>query len=294
MNETSLSPDKIEVLRDLDGVLSDFQIPFMLIGASCRVLRFDMRYGIENLRRTNDVDIAATVDTWERYMEIHHALSDKSGGLFAEDDRIIHRLIHKNGCLLDLIPFGGVESSDSRIEWPDREDTLSVEGFEIALSQSEELAISAGLVIPVLTLQCLVMLKLFSWNDRKNERERDLEDLVSIVSLFPDDESIFDDPDAVDFLTEAEFDYSLHGCPLALGLSIGDHLPAEECEKMMTVIGEIVENADTHLADHVRNRFDPEVYERGRMELAGRFSALRKGISLKMKLDRPSSGSREK
>src|SRR5262249_4087105 len=57
---------------------------------------------------------------------------------------------------------------------------LSVVGFDLAYAETDPVLVQDGLAVPVPRLPILALLKIVAWQER-NEREKDLEDLVFIL-----------------------------------------------------------------------------------------------------------------
>jgi predicted nucleotidyltransferase len=105
---------------------------FMLVGAAARDLLLEHWRGIAPPRRTTDVDLAFCVSGWPTFERLKTDLI--GSGLFTEGSST-HRLQYNPiGTLLDLIPFGGVESALGEIAWPPYDNpVMSVIGYDAAL-----------------------------------------------------------------------------------------------------------------------------------------------------------------
>jgi predicted nucleotidyltransferase len=74
--------------------------------------------------------------------------------------------------IVDLIPFGGVEREDRTIAWPPDEDfVMRVAGFSDGMESSVPVRLADDLVVRVVSLPALLVLKLFAWLDRKQEKQ---------------------------------------------------------------------------------------------------------------------------
>ena len=70
-----------------------------------------------------------------------------------------------------MIPFGGVEREDRTIACPPEEDfVMRVAGFSDGLESSVPVRLAENLVVRVVSLPALLVLKLFAWLDRKQEK----------------------------------------------------------------------------------------------------------------------------
>jgi predicted nucleotidyltransferase len=92
----------------------------------------------------------------------------------------------KPAVVLDLIPFGGVETAERTIAWPpEQEVVMRVTGFSDGLESAVPLRLDQNLVIPVVSLPVLLVLKLFAWKDRKHEM-RDAPDTCTVLRQYGD------------------------------------------------------------------------------------------------------------
>ncbi len=99
-----------DALRHLAAIVADIRAAavadFLLVGAAARDLLLLYRHGITPPRRTTDVDFAFCVPDWSRFEQLKAALV--GSGRFTSG-RITHRLHHRIGTPLDLIPFFDVD-----------------------------------------------------------------------------------------------------------------------------------------------------------------------------------------
>lgn len=86
------------------------------------------------LRATNDVDVALAVDGWEAFGAVTAAFEPVPG---AEQRFLVA------GVPVDVVPFGGVETGDGAISWPDGH-VMTVLGFAEALATAEDVVLPAA------------------------------------------------------------------------------------------------------------------------------------------------------
>src|SRR4051812_49050128 len=87
------------------------------MGAAARDLMLTYAHGVAIQRSTADVDFAVMVNDREAFEKLHNALLE--GGEFrSRPGPSTHRLRHKSGPPLDIVPFGGVERPDRTLIWP--------------------------------------------------------------------------------------------------------------------------------------------------------------------------------
>ena len=88
----------------------------LIAGAFARDLHLHYGHSIQIQRETADIDLALAVPDWAAFTILRQRLI--ASGAFEGSPKAAHRLRHRNGWPLDLIPFGGVESPDRKIAWP--------------------------------------------------------------------------------------------------------------------------------------------------------------------------------
>jgi predicted nucleotidyltransferase len=78
---------------------------------------------------------------------------------------------------VDLVPFGGVESSPSHVAWPpDMAIVMNVAGYAEALKSAVTVRVADHCEIPVASIPGLVMTKLIAWLDRGQSNPKDAVD----------------------------------------------------------------------------------------------------------------------
>jgi predicted nucleotidyltransferase len=73
-------------------------------------------HGIRVDRVTTDTDLGLEVADWAEFSHIREALL--RSGHFLPDRRVEHKLIHRSGRALDVVPFGNIEDRRGAISWP--------------------------------------------------------------------------------------------------------------------------------------------------------------------------------
>ena len=115
------------VLADLAEIATDRDIEIFVVGAMARDMILDYGFGIEAGRATRDIDLGIRVADWEEVERLVNLLEE---GKWHCREQQLHRLVHKSGIPVDLIPFGAIESDDGSIRWPPHfNEALSVIGF---------------------------------------------------------------------------------------------------------------------------------------------------------------------
>ena len=88
------------------------------------------------------------------------------------------------GTIVDIIPFGKLETAERTIAWPpDADVVMNVAAFSDVFENALRVEVRPDLVIPVASLPGLAILKLFAWTDR--HEARDVQDLRPCVGRRP-------------------------------------------------------------------------------------------------------------
>lgn len=110
-------------------------VEWLVVGALARDLHLNYAHGIRVDRVTTDTDLALTIATWAAFAHVRHALLAR--GNFVADRRIEHKLFHRSGRSLDVVPFGDIEDRSGSIAWPPSGAvTMSVLGYREAFAGS--------------------------------------------------------------------------------------------------------------------------------------------------------------
>lgn len=168
-----------EVFLLLQEVFRQHHILYYLIGAQARNLHL-VAHHIRPARVTNDIDFAIMVQDTDQYHIIMQALTEKG---FEPSAGEPYRLLWKpTDTIVDLLPYGQMAQHHT-VRFQDRNIELSVMGFEELQDALEEHYIDAdqSVSIPVSPLHGIFLLKLLSWDDKKPDRRKDLDDMYLIL-----------------------------------------------------------------------------------------------------------------
>lgn len=167
---------EFEALRQLIRVAEGRGLRVLLIGAMARQLVFDGRYDIPIHRATLDIDAVVRSESWDAYDALVEVLARND---FTR--RSDHSFPYRNGEQIDLLPFGGVADDAGNLIWPGSGRAMSLAGLETAEAHSEGID-HAGMEVRVASLPSLVALKLYAFRDRFAYTEKDLGDLLHVLS----------------------------------------------------------------------------------------------------------------
>ena len=177
-----LPPASVEVLCDVTLHARTLGIPFFVLGATARDIIFGAIYDIPTPRATLDIDLALRVETWEQYTQLRTSMIATAS--YEQDSSQQQRMHHANGAILDLVPFGPLESPAGMIAWPpDRDIVMRTAGFEEALASAVDVIIASDPdhTVKVCTPSALATMKLIAWHENYPLRRKDAEDLIFLL-----------------------------------------------------------------------------------------------------------------
>ena len=138
-------------------------VDIMLVGAAARDILIRNVVGSAPERATRDVDIAVAVNSWSEVECLTSSMNPTRGGA--------HTFLVL-GIEVDVIPFGGIESRDRTITWPNDHE-MDVSGFAEALRSAVRVKLPGDITVPVASLAAQSLLKLLAWRDRHSQGTKD-------------------------------------------------------------------------------------------------------------------------
>lgn len=219
-------------------------VPWLLVGATARVLLLEKVYGWPTGVATEDADFAVQVDSWKHYDALCKRLADQEA--FRPLQQPAKRFASQYDLLFDLLPYGGVETGIKQVFWPPNDDDLmTVRGFERARKDAIIVTLNTDLHIPVISPRGLCALKLFAWEERRRQHPgRDAKDLAylfqNIERLYPAKRLHADYTDA---LEATDYDLELAGL-YQLGVSVRELLEKDDYEFLSAFLNHEIEQED--------------------------------------------------
>jgi len=148
-------PNKVDVQIDDDfyDLLSLFSkiaaleaVPWLMVGATARVLLLEKIYGWPKGIATEDTDLAVQVKSWEHYESLCNRLSEQES--LKPLQHPTKRFTTTGNLIFDLLPYGGVETGIKQVFWPPHnEQLMTVRGFERAHDDAIQVTINNKLDI---------------------------------------------------------------------------------------------------------------------------------------------------
>lgn len=240
----------LEILLKIKGVTEELKIEYFIVGATVRDMILNYAYGIKIYRSTNDIDFAVRLKNWEEYELLIEKVREAG---FREDNKILHRFYYQ-GMIIDFIPFGDISTKDEIIVWPDDDKReMNIIGFDDAFRNTEDILIKKNpdVIIKASSVEGLVMLKIFSWNDRSLPmRLKDAKDLYLIITTYlraGNEERLFDEHQDLFEKTE---DYDLSGAKL-LGRDIKKSVSDKVLKNLLEILeGDKLINLATEMSEY--------------------------------------------
>ncbi|MDQ3060569.1 MAG: nucleotidyl transferase AbiEii/AbiGii toxin family protein [Pseudomonadota bacterium] len=220
------------VVADIEAVAAPMGITPMVTGAFARDLHLLYRGGIDMQRKTEDIDFGLAMSDWTTFAALRECLI--ASGNFQASPRVAHQLRHGNGLLVDLVPFGSIETGARKIAWPPAGDVvMDVFGFREALASAHPVMLPGNVQTRVVSLPALALLKIVCWQDRHYRSPRkDAHDIQVILQHYltaSNVERLFEE--FTDWTQDDDFQYELAG-PRMLGHDMRQLLDPPGCDFM--------------------------------------------------------------
>jgi predicted nucleotidyltransferase len=183
LNKLLLSTVFVEMLKNMEHVFRDFGIDYYLVGAVARDIHLSVCIEAEALRKTEDIDIAKTINDAGQYNELKKALI--STGDFTADPTEAIKLYYKSVIELDLLPFGAIESINRTVNLIDPTFILNMPGFKEIYPFVNDIKVENTFTVKVCTMEGIILLKLLANNDRP-QRTKDILDIEHIINVYFD------------------------------------------------------------------------------------------------------------
>lgn len=230
------------VIRALETVAGPMNVTFFVMGAAARDFVLTHIHGIPAARATEDVDFGVMVTDWPAYEALRESLI-RSGEFSARPGPAAHRLMHRDGLPLDIVPFGGVERPDRTLAWPPGgAEVFDCFGMQEARDQCITVILPGDVTVAVASAPAQVVLKIAAWQDRKHTHPgRDARDLFLFLRHYMDLGNL--DRVAIghaDLFDVEPFDLEQAGVRL-LARDIAGFLEPAELERILRIV---VEEAD--------------------------------------------------
>ena len=157
-----LDPILVPVVFDLERGLRELGVPFGIVGALVPELLLD----VQPHRMTNDVDVAVVVGGLADF----DLLKDRLADYGFTRTRPPHRLMHRAGGWVDILPFSEAIAPDGYLELEEG-FVLNMAGIRHVVPNAVPIPIEGGPTLPVAPLPLYVLLKLVAFTDRNEPKD---------------------------------------------------------------------------------------------------------------------------
>jgi predicted nucleotidyltransferase len=169
-----------EVFTIIDATLLNLDIPYYLVGVNAVALEL-LKSGIKPSRGTKDIDFAIMISSLIEFEKVVVEL-EKAGFSKVRAPWTLYHQEYK--IAIDLLPFGQIEENDTE-NFNERQIDLHVLGFKEVMKHAVAIPIEEK-IAQIPPLHGMIILKLIAWNDRPEERDNDLKDILLIVKEYFD------------------------------------------------------------------------------------------------------------
>jgi predicted nucleotidyltransferase len=222
-----LTPEQTAAIRELREVCGDLGAQVVLIGAMA------YRFWVRDLfRHTEDVDIAVALDL-DDFDRLASILSSRG---WTRDGRNEHRWRTLQGARLDILPAGPNLRRKGVLEWPRSGMRMSLAGFEHVFEAAVEAPLSKDLSVKIIPVAVLALLKIAAYLDNPAGREKDIEDLATLLRRYePGEERRYSDE-----VLKQQLDHDLVGA-YWVGKELGRLCNAQEAELVTTLLSQLLD-----------------------------------------------------
>jgi predicted nucleotidyltransferase len=170
-----------EMFTALEQCFRLYGIDFYLIGAIAKNIWMDKIHRAALSKATKDFAVAILIPNKQTYEALkQHIVKEYP---FAASQSNAFSFIWKEKYVVDLLPFGEIENEAARVIVDGKGFTsIDVPGFyEIYLNDLQTIQIENKTAFKITSLTGIVILKLFTWNDRPESKEKDITDTGDIL-----------------------------------------------------------------------------------------------------------------
>ncbi len=224
MTKVLLNPYLIEMLKDMESVFKNFGIDYYLVGAIARDINLSADENAIAVRKTEDIDLAITVNDEGQFNELKKAL--EATGNFTSHPTESIKLYYKEGIEVDLLPFGEIEDPNRKVNLKDPKFILNMPGFKEIYPFVKDITVDGNFAVKVCSMEGIILLKLISNNDRP-QRTKDISDIEHIIKVYFDlyTGDIYEEHfDVMDLYATNQGDYLQLVCSRVIGRKIKELL----------------------------------------------------------------------
>ncbi len=166
----------------INGVCEKYDFSYFVIGAFARDIILENIFNGRGGVATKDIDIAIQLKSWEEYKVF---IEDLLTNYNFKQGTAIHEFVSPDGIITDIVPYGELENNRS-IVFPGHTREINMMGFQEVDSSALNIIFDGEVAIKVASIESIVILKLFAWNDRKPSgiSEKHVRDISLIIDTY--------------------------------------------------------------------------------------------------------------
>ncbi|HED16188.1 MAG TPA: hypothetical protein ENI64_05150 [Gammaproteobacteria bacterium] len=237
-----------EVLVAFSAAADKVKAPWIMVGATARILLLERIYGWPRGLATQDIDFGVQVKDWEHYKQLCEYISENN--VLEAERTPTKRFRSRQNMAFDLVPYGGVENEHKQVFWPPHnDDVMTVRGFDVVACDAVSVIVNQKLMVSVVSPIGLCALKLFAWHERHTQHPgRDVKDIAylynNIELLYSSDKLFSEHLNAIEAT-----DYQIQSAGLyQLGCDVGGLISEDDYRFLINVLsGELGEGEDSAL-----------------------------------------------
>ncbi|MBE8721560.1 nucleotidyl transferase AbiEii/AbiGii toxin family protein [Sphingobacterium pedocola] len=169
------------IFDTLERCFDELRIDYYLIDALARQIWYE-KEGV-NFRTTKDVDYAVLMSSREEYQTVRQYLIDRENFTAYKGDAFV--LISPDGIQVDILPFGEIETDEEVIFSGQGMTNIKVDGMkEVYHYGTASVTLETGNSFRVATLSAIALLKFIAYDDRPDQRQKDVVDIANIARHF--------------------------------------------------------------------------------------------------------------
>ena len=160
-------------------------LPLFVVGARARDIAMKLLKCDMPKRRTEDLDVAIAIADWQSFDAISQTLTNNHFKRHGKTHKFFYKG-EKNDIDYEvgIVPFGDV-AEDEKICWPpEGNPIMSVRCFKDVMNKAVTVSITGNVDIKIAPLCGQFLIKLDTWNDRKDLTDKDAEDMLFILKHY--------------------------------------------------------------------------------------------------------------
>lgn len=168
--------------RTINNVCEKHGFSYFVVGAFARDIILENIFNEKGGVATKDIDIAILLESWEEYNAF---IEDLISNHNFKKGKNVHEYISDDGIITDIVPYGDLENNRAVI-FPGQSYEINMMGFQEVDSAALNICFDGEILTKVASIESIVILKFFAWNDRKPSRnsEKHVRDINLVIDSY--------------------------------------------------------------------------------------------------------------